>query len=136
MTNVLSTISNFSNKIVARIESEEKGQGMVEMAFVLCFLLCLTFGIIDMGRCIYTNNMVSAAAQEGARAGIVDVDDIRTAVESKMVGLDIDSAVITITVNGDIVEVEVAYDFEFITPMADSIVSSLALNGKASMVTM
>lgn len=140
MTNTISTLktiaSNSINTIVARIESEEKGQGMVEMAIVLCLLLCMTFGIIDISRCIYTNSVVNAAAQEGVRAGIVDTNEIRSTIANKMIGLDMDSTNINVTVNGDIVEVEIAYDFQFITPMADSLVNGLALNGKASMVTM
>ena len=136
MTNALSTLKNIANNIITRIESEEKGTGLVEMALVLGVLLVLTFGIIDISRCIYTNSVVNVAAQEGARAGIVDTNDIRTAVESKMVGLDVSSVSINVTVNGDIVEVEVDYDFQFVTPLASSFMESLAFNGKASMVTM
>ena len=107
MTNAISTFENVANTIITRIESDEKGTGLVETALVLGMLLFLTFGIIDISRCIYTNSVVSVAAQEGARADIVDTNDIRTAVESKMVRLDVNSANINLTVNGDIIEIEV-----------------------------
>ena len=106
------------------------------MALVLGVLLVLTFGIIDISRCIYTNSVVSVAAQEGARAGIVDTNDIRTTIESRMVGLDMSNMNIIVKVDGDVVEVEIAYDFEFVTPLASSFMNELALSGKASMVTM
>lgn len=134
MTNIISTLTTTANRISTRIESEENGQGLVEMSIVLCFLLCLTFGMIDLSRCIYTQSVVNAAAQEGVRAGIIDGNDILTTVEEKMIGLDMASAEVQVSVDGDIVEVEIAYDFEFVTPLADSLVSSLLLNGKASMV--
>ena len=136
MTNSISTIKNIANAIFTRIESEEKGSGLVEMALVLGVLLVLTFGIIDISRCIYTNSVVSVAAQEGARAGIVDTNDIRTTIESRMVGLDMSNMNIIVKVDGDVVEVEIAYDFEFVTPLASSFMNELALSGKASMVTM
>ena len=141
MTNAISTLQTIANNsfiknVVARIESEEQGHGLVETAIVLVFILMTTFAIIDISRCVYTNSVVSAAAQEGARAGIVDTNAIRSTVANKMIGLDMNSTNINVTVDGDIVEVEIAYDFEFVTPLAHTFVNTMALTGSASMVTM
>lgn len=136
MTNAISTVKCIANRIIARIESEEKGHGLVETALVLSFFLFLTFGMIDFSRCIYTNSVVSAAAQEGARAGIIDTDEIQSAIASKMIGLNLNNADIDITLNDNIVQVEIAYDFQFITPLASTLVDTLALSGKASMISM
>ena len=134
-----STIKNsaFITKLVARLTSEEQGHGLLEMALVLMFLLPLTFGMIDASRCIYTNSVVQAAAQEGARAGIIDAGTIRTAVESKLIGLDMANANINIdTTQENIVAVSISYDFVFVTPMVDAFINSLNLTGSASMVSM
>lgn len=44
----------------------EKGQSMVELAFILMFLLILLSGIIDIGRMMYEYLSMRDAAQEGA----------------------------------------------------------------------
>jgi Flp pilus assembly protein TadG len=48
-----------------------RGQSMVEFALVLPVILWLTMGIVDLGRGIFFYNMLSNAAREGARVGIV-----------------------------------------------------------------
>ena len=122
---------------IARLTSEEQGQGMVEMALVLLFFFPLTFGMIDAGRCVYAHSVVQAAAQEGARAGIVDGADIHTAVESMLIGLDLDNAQIDINnTDVNIISVSISYDFVFVTPMVEAFVSSLSLTSTASMVIM
>jgi Flp pilus assembly protein TadG len=47
------------------------GQSMVEFALVLPIFLLLLFGLIDIGRYVYTANAVNEAAREGARLGSV-----------------------------------------------------------------
>ena len=48
-----------------------RGQAMVEFALVLPIFAILLFGIIDIGRYVYTANALSNGAREGARAGSV-----------------------------------------------------------------
>ena len=45
-----------------------RGQAVVEFALVVPLLMMFVFGIIDLGRAIYTYNGVSQAAREIARA--------------------------------------------------------------------
>ena len=47
------------------------GQSLVEFALVLPIFLLLLFGLIDIGRYVYTANALNQAAREGARYGSV-----------------------------------------------------------------
>lgn len=47
------------------------GQSLVEFALVLPIFLLLLFGLIDIGRFVYTANALNQAAREGARFGSV-----------------------------------------------------------------
>jgi Flp pilus assembly protein TadG len=48
-----------------RNEHGEKGAALVETAMVSIFLLILTFGIIDVGRLLFTTIALNDAVQEG-----------------------------------------------------------------------
>lgn len=48
-----------------------RGQSLVEFALVLPFFAILLFGIIDLGRYVYTANTLGNAVREGARSGSV-----------------------------------------------------------------
>lgn len=48
------------------------GQALVEFAFVIPILLLLFFGVVDFGRLVYMNSVLSQAAREGARVGAVE----------------------------------------------------------------
>jgi hypothetical protein len=50
----------------------EGGQGLVEFALVLPVFLVSMFGLLDVGRLVYTNSALSQAAREGARLGAVE----------------------------------------------------------------
>lgn len=49
-----------------------RGQALVEFALILPVFLLILFGVIDAGRLIFTNNMVSNAARNAARVAIVN----------------------------------------------------------------
>ena len=51
----------------------ERGQSLVEFALVFPFFALLLFGIVDLGRYVYTMNALNEAAREGARAGVVAI---------------------------------------------------------------
>jgi len=57
-----------------RFRRSEQGSIMVETALMLMILLIVVFGIVDMGRALYTTNSLVAAAREGARAAAADVN--------------------------------------------------------------
>ena len=49
-----------------------RGQSLVEFALVLPIFLLVLFGLIDVGRYVYMNTMLSQAAREGARVASVE----------------------------------------------------------------
>jgi hypothetical protein len=49
----------------------DRGQALAEFALVVPLFLLLLFGIIDLGRLVYTANALSNGAREAARAGSV-----------------------------------------------------------------
>lgn len=104
---------------ILRAGQTEQAQTLLEFTLTLMALLLFTFGMIDFSRAVYTVNTIEAAAQAGARAGIVDMDIVEPTVQQKLVGLDLQKAHITTTLlsNGAIIEVRITYEFEFITPL-------------------
>jgi Flp pilus assembly protein TadG len=56
------------------IQLDNKGQAMVEMAFVIFLLVLLVFGMTEFGRAMYTKNTLNNAARAGARAAVVTSD--------------------------------------------------------------
>ena len=52
----------------------QNGAAMVEFALILVPLLILTFGLIEFGLLMYNQQVITNAAREGARYGIVMTD--------------------------------------------------------------
>jgi hypothetical protein len=113
------------------------GQAAIEFALTLMTTLLLIFGLMDFGRAVYAAAVVQWAAQEGARAGIIDVADVDAAVLERMVSLDTDEVtIITTEPAPNTVAVDVTYRFVFVTPLISSIFGEgLELQSSASMVT-
>ncbi len=55
----------------SRRRSGERGQSTVEFALVLLPFLLLVMGAFDLGRAVFYAHMLSNAAREGARVGVV-----------------------------------------------------------------
>ncbi len=49
------------------------GQGLVEFALVIPIFLVIFFGLVDLGRFVVADNILSQAAREGARRASVEV---------------------------------------------------------------
>jgi hypothetical protein len=49
-----------------------RGQGLVEFALVLPVFMLVVFGVVDGGRYVYQNTVLSQAAREGARLAAVE----------------------------------------------------------------
>jgi len=65
-------------------ERPARGQSLVEFALVSILLFMLLLGIIDMARLLFTYSVVSNAAQEGARYGIIRPRDVVSASEATL----------------------------------------------------
>jgi Flp pilus assembly protein TadG len=123
-------------RVYRRSLLQEGGNALVEFALSLTVLLMLTFGMIDLCRAVYTLTAVQAAAQVGARAGLIDLAQVTPAVQQRLVALDPAQAQVTATVvNNAQVQVQVTYPFEFITPYLSRLVTDgkLELSSQATM---
>jgi Flp pilus assembly protein TadG len=108
-------------------------------------MLILLFGIISIGRTVYTYNCLSVVARDAARyamvhgsksASPVSSDDVQTFVRNRTAGLN--SAGVTVSTNwspnnnpGSAVQVQVNYTFYPLFPLANV---SLPLSSSAQMV--
>jgi hypothetical protein len=52
--------------------AEQDGQILIEFALVLPVFLLVVFGLLDVGRLVYTNSTISQAAREAARVGAAE----------------------------------------------------------------
>jgi Flp pilus assembly protein TadG len=78
------------------------GQGMVEFALVIMFLVLVAFGVLDLGRAFFSLIVITNAAREGARYGVTypsDTTGIQNAAvaEAQSSGVNISSANVTVT---------------------------------------
>jgi len=98
------------------------GQGLVEFALILPFLLLVVLGTFDMGRAVYTKTVISNAAREGARVGIIPGKsdaEIRTAAINMAVGVPLQTSHITISRNAasETITVNIAFPLTPMTPL-------------------
>ena len=117
-----------------------RGQSTVEMALMFPVFLLVLLGIIEFSRAFYAYSVVSNAAREGARYGImhptwVDSDDngdpnnIEFRARRLTTGLQASNLTITTTfpdttrTSGDRVKVEVVYQLVLILPV-DQLISA------------
>ena len=118
-------------------KDKSRGQTMVELALVLPIMLLVVLGLVEFGRALFIYTVVSNAAREGVRAGLVDPRNtawVEDRIRARLVLMAPDS--VTVIVNYDdgtdggqfsdpdlIVEgesrirVDVSTDFAMITPI-------------------
>lgn len=122
----------------------------VEFAVIAPVLILFLFGAIDFGRAMMVSNLLTSAAREGARIGVVpntENVDIRTLVNANLnsVGVPSTHAVTTIRVNGvtkdvstamtgDLVSVTVTMPFNKVSWLPTSwFLKDATLQGRAVM---
>jgi Flp pilus assembly protein TadG len=91
-----------NSKFSRRRRAERRGATMVEMAFVLPVFLLLVIGMIEFGRGMMVAALLTNAAHEGARAGVLDgaqSSDVTTAVNGYLTDAKLPNATITVTPN-------------------------------------
>ena len=103
----------------------QQGAAAVELALVLPVLLLLVMGIIDLGRAFATKQEVTHAAREAVRVYVVTQDHAQAvqAFENGTVGLACDPPSIAPApcTAGEEVTVTGRCDFDFVTPLGDSL---------------
>ena len=57
--------------LLRRLAQSRDGSVLLETALMITILLMLMFGIVDLGRALYTMNNLVSAAREGARYGAI-----------------------------------------------------------------
>jgi len=123
-------------------KSHERGQSLIEFAFMSVVILILMLGIFDLGRAYFTYLALQDAAGEGASFGSVyptqvtgsDANNITYRVRnSAPTGLlvDLQNAQVSVqttgTEPGDQITVTVTTDYQLLTPFVGSIVGSQTL---------
>jgi len=94
----------------------------VEFALVLPLLLVLTLGVIDVSRGFWVKNLAYQAAREGARHLVVrtvaDSASVRARVQQvvESAGVTLSSLTITDAGSGDLMEVRVGVEFNWLYP--------------------
>lgn len=108
---------------------DSRGQAIVELAIVLSVLLLLLTGIMEFGRVLSAQLVVSHAAREGARVGILGKTDIEItqAVLNAATALDESRISVTITpsqperVRGSELRVETGFEVDIVVPLIGDI---------------
>lgn len=109
-----------------------RGQALVEMAIVLTVLLLLLTGIIEFGRVLSAQLIVSHASREGARIGVLGKTDaeITQRVLDAASALDASKITVDITppqserVRGVELRVEVKYLVDIVVPLLSDILTN------------
>lgn len=109
------------------------GATAVEFALTAPVLLLIVYGVLELGRAVFTQGILDYAVQEGSRYAAAHSAstpaEIQAVVQSSFIGIDTAPVDLTITptTNADgtrKVEVSVVYPFPWIVPLvaADAIV--------------
>jgi Flp pilus assembly protein TadG len=140
-----------------------RGQAMVEFALVAPIFFVVLFGIIDMGRYVFTLNQLQQTAREAARVGTVPIRPVecngltrsacvKTVAVGRGVGLPITTGSVTVTCERiaadasitiltntddcsgtDMLVVKIQTNFNLVTPLIAQFVNTVGLNGEARM---
>lgn len=81
---------------------KSRAQSMVELALVLPIMILVVMGLVEFGRALFIYTVVSNAAREGVRAGLVDPTNtawVEDRIRARLVLMAPDS--VTVTVNYD-----------------------------------
>lgn len=112
----------------------ERGAVAAEFALLLPAFLLILFGIIEFGMLMYGREVVTNAAREGARAGIVQgppkrtSGEITTIANNYLTGTGINQADVTFTPAGvglaspNMLTVTAVYNYNFLIPYIPAVV--------------
>ena len=103
-------------------DRRQRGAALIEAAILLPLLLIFVFGIIDVGRLVFTQMTLHDAAQEGSIYGAYNpgnASNVQTRVVESMdnLSLTIDDVVVVCPATTDTIRVIVTTDVTMITPL-------------------
>ena len=110
----------------------DRGQALVEMALVLTVLLLLLTGIIEFGRVLSAQLIVSHASREGARIGVLGKTDAEITERVLDAASVLDESKIRVDirppqsgrVRGAELRVEVSYLVDIVVPLLSDILTN------------
>lgn len=108
---------------------DDHGQALVEMALVLSILLLLLTGIVEFGRVLSAQLVVSHASREGARIGVVGAIDDLISQRATDAAATLDASKVIVSVSpspserlrGSQLTVKVEYPVDIVMPFMDKI---------------
>jgi Flp pilus assembly protein TadG len=106
-----------------RANHRQRGAALVEAVLLMPLLLILLFGIVDVGRVVYTKITLHDAAQEGSVYGAYNpgnATQVQTRVVESMDSLSLATSDVTITCPnppGGVIRVTVQTDVSMFTPL-------------------
>lgn len=136
--------------------TSREGTALVEMALVLPIFVMVTLGIVEFGRAMMVGQLVTNAAREGARLGIIDGStnaEVIASIESflnEAAGIAAQDLTVNITVTEasgnpsagnevanasprDLVTVHVAVPFDKVSYITGEYLSGKTLSGRSAM---
>lgn len=106
---------------VRRLRRQRRGAAAVEFALVAPVLFLLVFGMIEFGRLVMVQQILTNASREGARLAVLDdvtVSDVSTTVSTYLTGASVSGATTSVSPDplstaayGDAVTVTVSVPF-------------------------
>ena len=112
-----------------RLTHSERGAALVEMVFVLPLLIVLAFGIVDVGRLLFTQITLNESVQEGTLYAASHPDDPNGARLRVVDSLDdsiIEIADVTVTCpTATTIEVSLTHDVTLLSPWVSGAVVTL-----------
>jgi Flp pilus assembly protein TadG len=125
--------SRVRGRAKGRTRLGEAGQALVEVAIALPILLALLVGIFEFARAYNVQQVITNAAREGARQGVLPTmgqADAVTRANARLSDANISSATVTFTCSSPCttgaevgVTIEVPYTFVFIGPVLSLLAS-------------
>jgi len=82
--------------------SNREGAAVVEFAIVAPMLFLLVFGMIDIGRAIMVQNLITNAARDGARTAVLDgatAGSVEQQVQAYLASSSVPGTTVTVTPN-------------------------------------
>jgi Flp pilus assembly protein TadG len=109
------------HKRTSNRSARDRGAAAVEFALVLPLLLLIIFGIIDSGRALSAQVILTGAAREGARLAALGQPNVVSRTQAAATGLNPVNVTVTPCAAGAgpaaNAVVSVSYSFSFITPV-------------------
>ena len=120
----------FSLLDTGRSAKNRRAAAVVELAFTAPVLFLLVFGMIDVGRAVMVQNLLTNAARDGARSAVLDgatASEIQSRVTDYLAASSISGATATVSPNpltladlGDPVTVTVQVPFDSVSWLPSS----------------